>query len=295
MLNLCRAIVNFANEGHVISAVYELEPDGTSKRVAYRGLPEYQEALKDPEPDVIVAKFATNFSSGASFASQCRVNQKSREVFDIEASGTPSDNDDISERLVSLDDGEHWHQVHCIDDILDEYDDDIDNEAFADIENIEYQNVDTSQVTSAASAFSGMKKLTSIGGLENWNTSNITTMNRMCYQCEALQSIAGMEKWDTSKVTDMSEAFAGCLSLSDASPTDGWDTSSVTNKENMFAGALCEKAPEIANDTENTDTDADSSEGNSEQAESKAKNKEDEVETKTPDSENTQPDTSTAA
>ena len=29
MLNLCRAIVNFANEGHVISAVYELEPDGT--------------------------------------------------------------------------------------------------------------------------------------------------------------------------------------------------------------------------------------------------------------------------
>lgn len=61
MLNLCRAIVNFANEGHVISAVYELEPDGTSKRVAYRGLPEYQEALKDPEPDVIVAKFATNF------------------------------------------------------------------------------------------------------------------------------------------------------------------------------------------------------------------------------------------
>lgn len=41
MLNLCRAIVNFANEGHVISAVYELEPDGTSKRVAYRGLPEY--------------------------------------------------------------------------------------------------------------------------------------------------------------------------------------------------------------------------------------------------------------
>lgn len=127
MLNLCRAIVNFANEGHVISAVYELEPDGTSKRVAYRGLPEYQEALRDPEPDVIVAKFATNFSSGASFASQCRVNQKSREVFDIEASGTPSDNDDISERLVSLDDGKHWHQVHCIDDILDEYDDDIDN------------------------------------------------------------------------------------------------------------------------------------------------------------------------
>ena len=169
------------------------------------------------------------------------------------------------------------------------------NEAFADIENIEYQSVDTSQVTSVASAFSGMKKLTSIGGLENWNTSNITTMNRMCYQCEALQSIAGMEKWDTSKVTDMSEAFAGCLSFSDASPTDGWDTSSVTNKENMFAGALCEKAPEIANDTENADTGADSSEGNSEQAESKAKTKEDEAETKTPDSENTQPDTSTAA
>lgn len=169
------------------------------------------------------------------------------------------------------------------------------DEAFADIENIEYQNVDTSQVTSAASAFSGMKKLTSIGGLENWNTSNITTMNRMCYQCEALQSIAGMEKWDTSKVTDMSEAFAGCLSLSDASPTDSWDTSSVTNKENMFAGALCEKAPEIANDTENTDTGADSSEGNSEQAESKAKAKEDEAETKTPDSENTQPEPSTTA
>lgn len=169
------------------------------------------------------------------------------------------------------------------------------NEAFADIENIEYQNVDTSQVTSAASAFSGMKKLTSIGGLENWNTSNITTMNRMCYQCEALQSIAGMEKWETSKVTDMSEAFAGCLSLSDASPTDSWDTSSVTNKENMFAGALCEKAPEIANDTENTDTGADSSEGNSEQAESKAKAKEDEAETKTPDSENTQPEPSTTA
>lgn len=169
------------------------------------------------------------------------------------------------------------------------------DEAFADIENIEYQNVDTSQVTSAASAFSGMKKLTSIGGLENWNTSSITTMNRMCYQCEALQSIAGMEKWDTSKVTDMSEAFAGCLSLSNASPTDSWDTSSVTNKENMFAGALCEKAPEIANDTENTDTGADLSEGNSEQAESKAKTKEDEAETKTPDSENTQPEPSTTA
>lgn len=167
------------------------------------------------------------------------------------------------------------------------------NEAFADIEDIEYQNVDTSRVTSAASAFSEMKKLTTIGGLENWNTSNITTMNRMCYQCEALQSIAGMEKWDTSKVTDMSEAFAGCLSLSDASATDNWDTSNVTNKENMFAGALCEKASETTNEMESTD--ADSSEKGSERTDSRAEGKEDEAKTETSNSETTQPDTSSAA
>ena len=76
---------------------------------------------------MIVAKFATNFSSGVSFTSNCRVNQKTREVFDIEFAGSASDDDDISERLVSLDGEEHWHQVHCIDDILDEYDDDSDN------------------------------------------------------------------------------------------------------------------------------------------------------------------------
>lgn len=98
--------------------------------------------------------------------------------------------------------------------------------AFANIKNVKYESVDTSKVTSANRTFYGMKKLSSITGLENWDTGKITDIRNIFRGCSALTSL-DLSKWDTSNVTDMGCAFYGCTALNNLN-IGTWNTSKVT-------------------------------------------------------------------
>lgn len=98
--------------------------------------------------------------------------------------------------------------------------------AFANIKTVKYESVDTSKVTSANRTFYGMKKLSSITGLENWDTGKITDIRNIFRGCSALTSL-DLSKWDTSNVTDMGCAFYGCTALNNLN-IGTWNTSKVT-------------------------------------------------------------------
>lgn len=104
--------------------------------------------------------------------------------------------------------------------------------AFDNIKTVNYDAVDTTRVTSAAYAFSGMKSLTSITGLSRWDTGSITTMNSMFNDCSGLTSI-DLSSFNTKKVTDMSNMFSGCSGLTSLDVST-LNTANVTNMTSMF-------------------------------------------------------------
>lgn len=104
--------------------------------------------------------------------------------------------------------------------------------AFDNIKTVNYDAVDTTRVTSAAYAFSGMKSLTSITGFSRWDMGSITTMNGMFNDCPGLTSI-DLSNFNTKKVTDMSNMFSGCTGLTSLD-VNALNTANVTNMAAMF-------------------------------------------------------------
>lgn len=106
--------------------------------------------------------------------------------------------------------------------------------------------LDTSQVTSMSSSFSGCTDLTSIPALD---TSKVTNMGSMFQSCTSLTSIPTL---NTSKVTNMKYMFRNCTSLTSI-PT--LDTSKVTNMNNMFSDCKSLISIESIDFSSCTDTD----------------------------------------
>ncbi len=128
---------------------------------------------------------------------------------------------------------------------------------FTSVEEIAFNNFDTSIVTSMNNMFCLCTSLT-ILDVSKWNTSNVTDMAELFNECNSLSSI-DLSNFDTSKVTTISAMFRKCTSLTnlDLSNFDtsnmtnfaylfehcttlveldisGWDTSNVTNMKAMF-------------------------------------------------------------
>ncbi len=101
------------------------------------------------------------------------------------------------------------------------------------ITSIQFNNVDTSNVTNMSNMFYGCNNLESID-LSNFDTSKVTTMKAMFENCEKLTSL-DISKLDTSSVTDMSNLFAGCTNLTEIN-ISGIDTTKVRDTSSMFAG-----------------------------------------------------------
>ena len=85
--------------------------------------------------------------------------------------------------------------------------------------------LNTANVTSMSSMFSGCYSLTSIPML---NTAKVWDMGYMFYGCYSLTSIPML---DTTKVTNMGSMFSGCYSLTSIPMLD---TTKVTNMGSMF-------------------------------------------------------------
>lgn len=76
--------------------------------------------------------------------------------------------------------------------------------------NIEFNNVDTSNVTDMGDMFYNCQDLTSLD-LSSF-TSNVTDMSYMFYCCSKLTSL-DLSSFNTSKVTDMEDMFGRCSNL----------------------------------------------------------------------------------
>ncbi len=106
--------------------------------------------------------------------------------------------------------------------------------AFMGLENVQYiefENVDTSQVTDMSQMFNFCKSLTSLD-LSNFDTSAVRDMSEMFDTCIGLTSL-DLSNFDTSRVTDMRAMFYNCSGLTSLNVSN-FDTSQVTNMRAMF-------------------------------------------------------------
>lgn len=100
--------------------------------------------------------------------------------------------------------------------------------------------LDTSQVTSMSSMFSGFKNLKTLH-IDTWDTSNVLWMENMFSYCSSLEKL-DLSSFDTSKVNtggqlgpmgSMYGMFRGCFALNEIN-LDGWNTSNVKSMYEMF-------------------------------------------------------------
>ena len=104
------------------------------------------------------------------------------------------------------------------------------NDAYR-VKEIQFNNVDTSQVIDMSYMFFDCSNLTHFD-LSGFNTFNVTNMRGMFDGCRGLTSL-DLSTLNTSKVTDMGLMFADCENLKELNLTP-LNTSNVTNMARMF-------------------------------------------------------------
>lgn len=88
-------------------------------------------------------------------------------------------------------------------------------------------------LTSMNMWFYNLTHLTSVTGISNLNTANVTSFRSTFSGCSSLTSL-DLSSLNTSKVKEMNFMFEGCSSLTDLKV--GFSTESVTTMANMFLG-----------------------------------------------------------
>ena len=113
--------------------------------------------------------------------------------------------------------------------------------------NVDVSSMNTSNVTSFNRMFAGCSKLKK-ADVSNFDTSNVTgkdDMHNMFYQCSSLTEL-DVSNFDTSKVTDMYGMFYQCSSLTKLDVSN-FDTSNVTDMQSMFSGCSSLKILDLKN------------------------------------------------
>jgi len=105
--------------------------------------------------------------------------------------------------------------------------------AFENLENITFENIDTSNVTDMDGMFGQCSSLTSLD-VSSFDTSKVTDMSYMFEGCYNLTSL-DVSGFDTNNVTDMSWMFYDCSSLTSLDLSN-FDTSQVIDIGGMFEG-----------------------------------------------------------
>ena len=112
------------------------------------------------------------------------------------------------------------------------------------LKTINFNNIDTSQVTKMRSMFAGCHVLTDLD-ISNFNTSKVTSMRSMFSECSSLTNL-DVSNFDTSKVTDMRYMFYSCHGLINLDVSN-FNTSQVTDMSSMFVGCKSLKILDISN------------------------------------------------
>lgn len=120
LTELCRAVIKIEDdEVCVARSVYRVD-GGNHTSIDVKVLPEYVEAVKHPESEVIETVLTSCWDSGAALEIPCMVNTKTREVFGLTLKAHPCDDDGFAHATVDVF-GEGIPLVN-VDYVLDEYD-----------------------------------------------------------------------------------------------------------------------------------------------------------------------------
>lgn len=110
----------------------------------------------------------------------------------------------------------------------------------ANISNIEFNNVETSKLTSIAYMFNGCTALTKLD-LSMFDTSNVTTATGAFLNCSGL-TLLDVSNFNASKFIYTTAMFKNCSSLLSVD-VSGWDTGNMNNMSDMFNG--CKSLTEL--------------------------------------------------
>ncbi len=125
---------------------------------------------------------------------------------------------------------------------------------FQSVEEIEFNLVDTSKVTTMSYMFYGCSSLTTLD-LSSFDTSSVTDMYMMFYDCSKLTTL-DLTSFDTNKVTSMIAMFRGCSNLKEIKGIEKFNTSNVTSMGSMFYGYKSLTTLELGSfDTKNVKND----------------------------------------
>lgn len=94
---------------------------------------------------------------------------------------------------------------------------------------INFINFDTSNVTTANSAFRNCSKLTTLG-LSNWNTSKCQDFEFMFYGCENLETL-NLKNFDMSRATSYNGMFGECNKLKNITCKQAFKNWCITNQD----------------------------------------------------------------
>lgn len=117
------------------------------------------------------------------------------------------------------------------------------------IKKIEFNNINTSLLTSMKAMFANLSIITSLD-LSSFDTSNVTDMSSLFWGCAKLEEL-NLSSFDTSNVIIMSQMFQHCRKMVEFDLSN-FDTSSLSDIHSMFLGCYILKTVYVS-DLWNTD------------------------------------------
>ena len=101
---------------------------------------------------------------------------------------------------------------------------------------IDFNDIDTSKITSFDKLFSGMyfKYI----DVSLWNTSRVDSVYNMFYDCDELVSTGDIGEWDVSNVTVFDDMFANCTCIKNIGDLSDWDVSNAETFAGMFFNCM---------------------------------------------------------
>jgi len=103
-------------------------------------------------------------------------------------------------------------------------------------DDIDFNDIDTSNINDMEGIFAYNSKLTKID-ISEWDVSNVKTMMEMFTGCKSLESIGDISDWKIESLTDITGMFYGCDKLTNTGDLNKWDASKIKFKQNAFSQA----------------------------------------------------------
>lgn len=144
---------------------------------------------------------------------------------------------------------------------------------FNSVTTINFDSIDTSNVTSMEYLLHGFRNVKTVTGLDkfdaknvkdiseafsdcgvetldfsNWKINNLTQLGSAFCKSTNLKTIVGLDNWNISNATSIYRLFKDCSSLESISGIENWDTSKVTTMRYCFRGcSSLKEIPDISN------------------------------------------------